>query len=350
MRWLPIALLWLVATPASAGPIRVEIQTAATPRDPFVVSVHGHYADFHNGSSRHWKDSPLRAGTRRFIPLGPVNLLLNMGVSVSVQHPEYVTERARSMRTPLLIRPVGFQTFRPRTWKDVLASGVVIENGGPNYLLGQIVGHFQMFLGTWLPAIDGAAGELAANEARLGSYLPLFDELADLAMTGVAARQDRGFSHRDPEAAAAFERSIAARDAEQRVQVREFVYRIREWLSISREQRVAVREIMESTRYGRRVTGELMRADDLARIGRLVDRHDEDVAARREPEVFASWTNPETRVGYRVRLLTATRRCAKLRITTDLTEIVDADLGQMTRQVQAELCRSGSGEWGSEAS
>ena len=90
MRWLAAALLLLYATPAAAGPIRVEIRPDVEPRDPFVVSVTGHYASIHNGNSRHWKDAALRAGTRRFIPLGPVNPLMNMGVSVSVRHPDRI--------------------------------------------------------------------------------------------------------------------------------------------------------------------------------------------------------------------------------------------------------------------
>ena len=96
------SLLWALATSAAAGPIRVGIETPDPVTEPFLVRVTGHYANLHNGTSRHWKDALIPAGGRHFVLLGPVNAVLNMGVSVSIYHPAYVTERERSRKTCVL--------------------------------------------------------------------------------------------------------------------------------------------------------------------------------------------------------------------------------------------------------
>ena len=84
--------LLLLAVPAAAGPVRLEIETVEVPRDPFAVTVTGHYADLHNGTSRTWKRALVPADGPRWLPLGPVNWLLNMGVSLWIYHPEYVAD------------------------------------------------------------------------------------------------------------------------------------------------------------------------------------------------------------------------------------------------------------------
>jgi hypothetical protein len=344
-RLVTIVLLLLLAPAAAGGPIRVEIRPDPEPRDPFVVSVTGHYADFHNGYSRRWKEVPFRAGARGFIALGPVNPILNMGVSVSVYHPEYVSEWARSKKTPLLLRPVSFETFRPRTWKSALARGEPIENDLPNYLLGQILGHLQIFLLTYLPAMDQAEGDLIASDASLRAHLPFLEELVGFAMTEAAAERPRRFVSASVRADPAFMRGLAEQDRKTRVEVRELLYRIREWLSVPRSERVAMRRLMQEMRYGRNVSQELMGKDDLAQLGAFLDRYQNDREAKREPESATSWANPVNRIEYRVRIIEPPRRCSYLTITTDLTGVVSADLGDMTSQVKARFCRRASGEW-----
>ena len=81
MRVLAATLLALAIAPSAwAGPIRVGIDVGDdAPRDPFMVGVTGHYADFHNGHSRRWKNTLVRADGRHWIPLGPVNVLIMPG-------------------------------------------------------------------------------------------------------------------------------------------------------------------------------------------------------------------------------------------------------------------------------
>ena len=75
-------LLAAHAGPAAAGPVRLEIETAQTPRDPFVVTVTGHYADIHNGYSRTWKRALVPAGAAQWLPLGPEKGLLTNALFV----------------------------------------------------------------------------------------------------------------------------------------------------------------------------------------------------------------------------------------------------------------------------
>jgi hypothetical protein len=346
MRWLVAALALLHAAPAMAGPIRVEIRPETEPRDPFVVSVTGHYASIHNGNSRRWLEAPLRAGPRRFIPLGPVNALLNVGVSVSVGHPDYIAEYARSHSTPLLVRPVGFETFRPRTWRSYLASGGPLENGGPSYPLGQILGHFQYFLFVWLPTIDAAGEDLQASEESVRSYVPLFDDLARLAMTDAAAVRPAYLVSRSQHEDPVFMRNLSVSDEKQRAEVRDLLFRIREWVSVPRADRVRIRAMMEAMQNPQRLSEELMSAGDRTRVSSLLDGYAAARDAGREPEIAVSWASAETGVEYRVRVEDPPRACADVGISADLTGVVSADLGEMTDRVKARFCRRTTGEWG----
>jgi hypothetical protein len=313
MRYPIVAALGLlVASTAVAGPIWLEIDTDTAPRDPFLVRVSGHYADFHNGHSRHWKDALVRAGGRRIIALGPVNPLLNMGVSVSVYHPEYVSERERSKKTPLLVRPVGFETFRPLTWRSAIETGAAFENGGPYQLLGQMLGHLQFFLSDYLPAVDTASGGMAVSEESLRAYLPLFEELVRFGDSDAAAARPQRWVVQQMAEEPAFARSLAQSDLETRAELRELLHRARAWLSLPRESRVTVRRLMEDMRYPRSVGEALMTPADRAQLAAFLDRP---------------------------------RQCVYLSITADLTDVVPADLGDMTNQVRASFCQRASGEW-----
>lgn len=346
MRRLVVAALGLLAASASAaGPIRVKIDTAVAPRDPFLVRVQGHYADFHNGYSRHWRDALVRAGRRRTIDLGPVNPLVNMGVSVSIYHPEYVSARARSKKTPLLVRPVGFETFRPQSWRRVIETAAAFENGGPHQPLGQVLGHLQLFLSAYLPAVDEASGAMAVSDDSLRAHLPLLEELVRFGDSDAAAARPQRWVVEKLATDPAFARSMAQTDLETRAELRDLLHRAREWLSLPRERRIAVRRLMEDMRYPRGVGEALMTSEDLAELGAFLDRYAKDRAARRAPETAASWTNRENRVGYRVHVLDPPRQCAYLSISVDLTGVVPADLGDMTNRVKANFCRRASGEW-----
>ena len=335
----------LLASTAGAGPIWVGIDTGEElPSDGFLVSISGHYADFHNGRSRRMRDALVPAGDRHWIALGPVNPLLNIGVSVSIYHPEYVSERERSDKTPLLIRPVGFGSFQPRLWREMMQSDREFSNGGPEVAVPQLVGHLQNFLLHYLPALDAAKADTGARDASLRGYLALFDELFEFSSTEAAARF-RGSYARRVETDPNYATSLAKQLLEQRAELRELLRRTRAWLSLSRDERVAMRLLMEDMRYGQFVGERLMKSGDLTHVGSFLERHREDREIHREPEVVTSWTNPETRLEYRVRLQDRPSRCADLGITVDLTRVVSADLGDMTNTVKARFCRQASGEW-----
>jgi len=336
--------LGLLAVPAAAGPIRLGVETEAPTAEPFLVRVNGHYFDFHNGRSSHWKDALIPAGGRHFVALGPVNLLVNLGVSVSIHHPAYVAERARSQRTPLLIRPVGFETFHPRSWRSVMEGQGEFANGGPEQFLGQALGHLWLFVADYLPAVDGSERFDVSDEA-LRSHLPLLREIVDFAQRDEARQrrirwvEERSVGNPD------FVRSLARQDLESLADLREWLRRAEAWLSLERAQRVAVRRRIDQMQSARRVGAELLSERDLAELGAFVERHAEDEAAGREPEGAIRWTNPATRLSYRAQVSGTLRDCTRVSLTTDLTTLVELDLGDLTHTVVGELCRIAPGRW-----
>jgi hypothetical protein len=345
---LCIALGLLLAPVAGAGPLRLGIETADSPRDPFLVQVSGHYADIHNGYSRHWKDVLIPAGGRHWIPLGPVNPILNMGVSVTVYHPEYLALHERSRKTPLLLRPLRLESFRPRAWRHVLAAGpeAAVDGAGARveHPLWQALGHLQLFLGAWLPAMD-AAGATHESDGSLRSYLPLFDEMKRFVEATGPVGIRFTLSQASPEKQAAFARSLARQELETRAELAELTRRAHAWLSVPRAERVTLRTYMEEMRSPRGLGERLLGERDLHELGAFLDLYAADKAARREPEKRVSWTDPETRIRYRVRVLDPPPGCAFLAITTDLTGVVPAELGDMTHEVKANFCQRASGEW-----
>ena len=88
-----------------------------------------------------------------------------------------------------------------------------------------------------------------------------------------------------------------------------------------------------------------MNEHDLAELGGFLDRYTADRTARRNPQGRVSWTNPETRISYRVAVLDPPSGCAYVSVTTDLTRVVDADLGDMNHEVRARFCQRASGQW-----
>lgn len=342
---LSIALALALPCAAAAGPIRVQIEVPAELPEPFLVRVTGHYADLHLGHSRHWKDALVRVGRRQSIDLGPVNPLINMGVSVTVYHPEYVTEWARSKQTPLLVRPVSFETFRPRAWRDLMASGEDLGAGSAAHAFNQVMGHFQLFLDAYLPALDTAKPQHAVSDTRLRELLPLFDALAHFAPEAAQRVRPADWAARRLEEDPAFARSMARQALEERARMQEQLRRAHAWLSVPRGERVGVRRLMQQMRTPRSVGEELMTADDRAHLGAFLDRYTEDRNARREPEIATSWVNAENGVAYRVRAVSPPHQCAYLSITTDVTGVVTADVGDMTNTVKASFCRRAAGDW-----
>jgi hypothetical protein len=336
--------LGLGAAPAAAGPIRLGVETETPPAEPFLVRVYGHYFDFHNGRSRHWKDALIPAGGRHFVPLGPVNALINLGVSVSIHHPAYVAERQRSQRTPLLIRPVGFETFRPRSWRQVMTSGGEFANGGPEQVLGQALGHVWLFVESYLPALD-ASQRWQVSDAALRGQLPLLREIVEFAHRDESRERRSRWAQRQAGGDPEFARSLARRDLEQLAELREWLRRAEAWLSLAREQRAEVHRRMEQMRSVRSVGAELLSQRDLAELGAFVERQAADRAAGREPEGAIRWTNPATRISYRAQLSGQPRECTRVSLTTDLTTLVEVDLGGLTHTVVGELCRVAAGRW-----
>lgn len=341
------ALALALAPPAAAGPVSVEIQAGAPVSEPFLVSVTGHYADLHNGHSRHWKDALVAAGARRFVPLGPVNPLLNLGVSVSVYHPEYVVETARSEKTPLLLRPVRFATFTPRAWRDVMAAGETelgeLPGSPAAHVVYQVVAHLHLFLHAYLPASDAAPGG-GAGEASLRGFLGSFDELARYALAsepGVLRELDGAPA--DPRGA--YASAIRAQDLERRAELEELLRRAHAWLSVAPADRRVVRTLMAQMRTPQGVGELLLGPQDRARLGAFLDAFAREDRLHRDPDEATSWSDPGTGVAYRVRILDPPAGCAFLSITTDLTGVVPADLGDMTHEVKARFCQQPDGQW-----
>ena len=59
----------------------------------------------------------------------------------------------------------------------------------------------------------------------------------------------------------------------------------------------------------------------------------------------ATWIDPTTRVSYQVSIVSSSLSCPVLGVTTDLTRVVDADLGEMIHSVKGRFCRGEDGTW-----
>lgn len=331
-----------LSQPAAAGPVRLVIRTAEVPRDPFAVTVIGHYADLHNGYSRTWKRALVRAGKARWLPLGPVNWLVNTGVSLQIYHPEYLGAAQRSRRTPLLVHPVSFEPFRPRTWREVMSEWPTVVSSRGEHPLFAALGHLHGFHEIWLPTMDT---EGAASDEELREHLPLLDELLAFVESTGPAPVDTATGYADAERRRAFERALAHQELEARVELAELVRRAHAWLSVPRPQRILLRTAMQEMRSPRGLGEQLMLEHDLTQLGAFLDGYVAARAARRDPVENTSWTHPETRITYRVTVLDPPPGCAFLAVTTDLTRVVEADLGGMTAQVKALFCQRASGRW-----
>jgi len=347
---IPVCLVacFALGSPAAAGPIRVGVRPDEPIQGPVLVRVYGHYVSIHNGRSRHWLDAFVPAGERRFIALGPVNPLINVGVSIRIVHPEIVAESAQSHQTPLLLRPVGFDTLEPRSWRRLMAQGATAFGapaGTPGaHVIYQAAGHLQAFLLEYLPALDESEAPFV-GDAVLRAQQALLEEIARYALAAEPA-VPRVLATKFGDDRASYQRSLAAQELAQRVQIEEHLHRIRSWLSIDRDQRRRLRRMMEQMRRPQRFAEQLMTAADHARLRDYLNEVTARRAANEPYEVGTSWIDPTSHVAYRLRMLgPSSGGCVRLTVMTDLTRVVDADLEGMTHSVTARFCRGDDGAW-----
>ena len=319
MRWLVIALLGLgLASPLSASLVTVEIDADPDRNAPFVVRLSGSYAGIHDNRSHHWKNVLVESGWRRPIYVGFENPFLNVGVFASIHHPAYLSASARVKHAPHLLWPASFPTFEPRSWRDVMETGVLPRPDSQISLI--LASHLTAFVDLYVPTMDeaGRGDEVAV-------FLPQLEELHRFARAHDTGRDARDFA--------------AQADADAALR------RVREWLSVTPADRMRVRELMEQMRGPKPVGEDLMTDYDFEQLGAFLALHARARERRREPRESTSWTNPENRVEYRVHLRSRPSTCASLSVTADLTRVVEADLGGMTKQVNAQFCQRGNGEW-----
>jgi len=332
-------------SPAAAGPIRLGVEPIENVSGPALVRVSGHYISIHNGISRHWKDEFIPIGGRHFVPLGAVNPLINVGVSVRIIHPELVSAHARSHSTPLLLRPVGFETFEPRTWRDVMASGESRFGERPNtpagHVLPQAYWHLKSILEEYLPAYDAKPGIDLVGDPIV-QQLDFFDALVRYALDAPPPtfEMPRGTSE---ENRSSYMRSLREQDLTQRVEIEEVLYRLHEWLSLDRAERQRIRRLMDGMQRAQGVADQLMTEADRKRLGDYMNEVETSRVLRQDYQKGKSWSDPATGISYRVRMLDPRGECAKLSISADLTGLVKADLDELIHTVEGRFCREADG-------
>ena len=336
----------LTATsPAAAGPIRLGVEPRESVSGPALVRVSGHYISIHNGFSRHWKDDFIPIGGRHFVPLGVVNPLNNMGVSVRIIHPELVSASARSRSTPLLLRPVGFETFEPRTWREVMASGESRFGKRPDtpagHVLPQAYWHLKSVLEEYLPAYDAEPGSDLEGDP-IANQLDFFDTLARYALDAPPPTFDipGGMPEENRQS---YVRSLRERDLSQRVEIEDVLYRLHEWLSLDRKERRRIRRLMNGMQRAQGVSDQLMTRTDRKRLGDYMNEVATSRVLNRDYQKGRSWSDPATGISYRVRMLDPRGECAKLSISADLTGLVKADLDELIHTVEGRFCREADG-------
>jgi hypothetical protein len=334
-----------VHSPAAAGPIRVGVEPTEDVSGPVLVRVSGHYISLHNGISHHWKDDFIPIGGRHFIPLGPVNPLINVGVSVRIVHPELISAHARSHSTPLLLRPVGFETFEPRTWRDVMAHEESRFGERPKtpagHVLPQAYQHLKSILEEYLPAYDVQPDASMKGDPIL-HQLELFEELVRYALDAPAPVFDlpRGMPQ---ENRPSYVKSLRERHLMLRVEIEEIIYQLREWLSLDRAERRHIRNLMDGMRHAKHVAAQLLTDADWKRLGDYMNEVEKSRARKQDYQKGKSWSDPTTGIAYRVRMLEPRGECAELGISVDLTGLVKADLGNLIHSVKGRFCRDADG-------
>jgi hypothetical protein len=336
----------VAASPVVAGPIRLGVEPITPIEGPVLVRVSGHYISIHNGRSHHWKDDFVPAGGRHFIPLGPVNPIINVGVSVRIVHPEIVSDSARSKSTPLLLRPVGFETFEPRTWRDILAKGEARFGDRPETPAGHVVAqanwHLRSILDEYLPALDGEGGS-GESDAALPDQIALLEEIARYALDTPPPTPGNPRSV-SPENLESYQRSILEHDLKYRMEIEEGMHRLREWLSLDRDQRRRMHSMLAQIRYAKRVANQLMTEADRQRLGAFIGEVTRKRPRGETAPKHTSWVDPTTQVAYRVHVQSPSGDCVRLSIRADLTGVVSADLGEMSNSVKGRFCRASNGK------
>jgi hypothetical protein len=341
-----LAFCLFAAMSAAAGPIRVGVEPISEIEGPVLVRVNGHYLSIHGGNSHHWKDAFIPVGGRHFVPLGPVNLLINVGVSVRIIHPEIVSESSVSTSTPLLIRPVGFETFQPRTWRDIMARGESRFGERPDTPAGHVLPlaywHLRSILNEYLPALDMDTA-IDVSDGEIRHQLALLERIVRYALDAPPPSLDKP-ARMPSENLASYQRSIRDTRSKTRVEIEEMLHQLREWLSLDHGERRHIREMMKQMRYPQRVAAHLMTDIDRRQLGDFIGRAAAGRANRKTLQKGSSWTNPNTQVSYRARMLRSSGECARLNLQVDLTRVVVADLDEMVRSVEGRFCRDADGK------
>ncbi|MDX1734445.1 MAG: hypothetical protein R3228_08755 [Halioglobus sp.] len=231
--------------------------------DPlFLVSVSTHHADLHNGYSRVRFQEVLAANKFHHIDT-PFSLNL-LHYSAWSYHPDFLMASSRNEG-----RLGPMPALEPKAWDDILgaAQSLPITGAGPTY--ARMVEHVRLFPSHYLPALD-RAGVAPRKDAlaRLESLLAHATALAGL--QGELSDSDR-------KTALHLQSKVA-----------QYLADARQQLSLTGEQRIAVRRFKEVTAGPRPMMEALLREPGLESIANYLAALDR-AAESAEPLAEPSW-------------------------------------------------------------
>lgn len=292
-----VVCLLVSALPVRAG-ITVSIGEAADPDARFRVKTRSSHALFHGSQHRTIDERFMRPGETAKISVIALNPVTFSYVYTSIYHPEYIYDSKLLRELPSVFNRVRIPEFEPRSWRGFIDAGEKVLHAGKGIHLGNVVGHFKLFIESYLPAADAAG-----LSGRRNDYLPLFEELIShtrktLPYTNYGMDSIDERRRQDPD----YARRLDQTEQGKLRQLDELLLEIRALLSLGAEERIRLRSLQGKMTNTRAVYDELMTAGDRRKVDEFLEFQFQNSRAHPRPEKTRQWVNSGNHVSYRVTL------------------------------------------------
>jgi hypothetical protein len=347
---LILSFITLFYSVPAISDVKVTIGSVTDANKFFLVETGYNYKKFDGNSSKSLDKRLIQSPGSYIIPVNLYNPLLFNYVYVAIFHPAYIHETKSSTEMPSQLKTVLLPLFNPRRWDDFMQAGKKIEKAGPNVNVGDVIGHLNLFITLYLPAMDDTN-----NREDLKRYIPFFKELiAYTKQTSPHTSYNDKFVDTKIPVDSEYAKRMHAMEQSKLKKLDDCLQEIESLLSLSTQRRIKLRWMRANMINAKSIYSRLMTDRDRLQATSFFENAYQGIKAKRSTDTRKSWISKENNITYTVtigdvyRFRTKENKdryqdCIHTKMNVDLGTAVNVVLRNLRNEVKANFCREERG-------